>query len=75
MGFRYATMRQAEALGVCGWVRNLPDGRVEAVAEGTKSAVENLIAWCREGPRPARVFNVAVQWRASRDEPTGFAVR
>jgi acylphosphatase len=75
VGFRYATVRHAEALGVRGWVRNRPDGRVEAVAQGTRSAVDGLIAWCRKAPRPARVFDVAVQWEAPREEPAGFAVR
>ncbi len=74
VGFRYATMVEAEALHLSGWVRNLPDGRVEVVAEGTTPAVAGLVAWCRDGPRYARVFDVDVVWESPRDEPPGFHV-
>jgi acylphosphatase len=42
-------------LGLNGWVRNLPDGRVEAIFEGEKNSVEKMLAWCRTGTPPARV--------------------
>jgi acylphosphatase len=58
--FRDTTRRRARAEGVGGWVRNLPDGRVEAVFEGESGAVEALIAFCREGPRGATVERVEV---------------
>ena len=74
VGFRYATMVEAEARDVRGWVRNLPDGRVEVVAEGTTAAVAGLVAWCRDGPRHARVFDVDVAWESPQDEPPGFQV-
>ncbi len=60
--FRTATAQEAQARGVVGWVRNLPDGMVEALFEGEKEAVEELITFCRRGPRWARVTNVEVQW-------------
>lgn len=53
--FRGATEEEALALGVDGWVRNLRDGRVEAVFEGPPTAVEALVGFCRQGPRFSRV--------------------
>jgi acylphosphatase len=58
--FRETTRRRAQAAGVSGWVRNRPDGAVEAVLEGDEEAVERLVAFCREGPRGARVDRVDV---------------
>ena len=72
--FRDSARREAEALGVSGWARNLADGRVEVVAEGDEPALERMIQWCRGGPPRATVTNVELH-----DEPTtgdtGFAVR
>lgn len=56
--FRDACKQQAAALGVSGWAKNLPDGRVEIVAEGEASAVEGLARWAREGSPRARVTGV-----------------
>ena len=53
--FRETTRRHAQSHGVAGWVRNQPDGTVEAVFEGEREAVERLVAFVREGPRGARV--------------------
>lgn len=53
--FRETTRRRALAEGVAGWVRNQPDGSVEAVLEGEREAVERLVAFLREGPPGARV--------------------
>lgn len=53
--FRESTRHEATRLGVCGWVRNLPDGRVEAVFEGRPAPVEALLAWAERGPVHARV--------------------
>jgi acylphosphatase len=58
--YRESMRREAERLGVTGWVRNRRDGGVEAVAQGKEDAVEALIAWCRSGPPAARVEDVAV---------------
>lgn len=68
VGYRFATLDAANQLGVSGWVRNLPDDRVEAVFEGTKAAVEEMIHWCYEGPPGAVVKNVAVEY----EEPEGL---
>jgi acylphosphatase len=56
--FRGACAEQARLLGVTGWARNLPDGRVEVVAEGDAEAVERLVRWCHQGPPAARVAAV-----------------
>lgn len=58
VGFRYATIRQAERLGLTGWVRNLPDGRVEVEAHGDGRAMGALENWLWEGPTHARVSRV-----------------
>jgi acylphosphatase len=58
VGYRYATVREARRLGLRGYARNLPDGRVEVVAEGPPDDVERLTAWCRRGPSAAEVSAV-----------------
>ena len=67
--FRETTKRRALADGVAGWVRNTPDGAVEAVFEGERDAVERLVAYVREGPRSARVDWVDVE----AEEPEGLS--
>lgn len=59
--FRYRAAEEARSEGLTGWVRNLPDGRVEAVFEGPAEAVDRLVAWCRRGPQGARVEEVQAQ--------------
>jgi len=72
--FRQSCREAAEAAGVAGWVRNRPDGTVEAVLEGGAAEVERMVGWCRRGPTSAVVTGVDVE-----DEPpeglTGFGVR
>jgi acylphosphatase len=58
VAFRYATREEAAALGLGGWVRNLPDGRVEALFDGPAEKVEAVLRWCAKGPPAARVTNV-----------------
>jgi acylphosphatase len=65
--FRDRTRRKATQLGVSGWVRNCPDGTVQAHFEGSPDAVAELVRWCREGPRHATVNEVTV----SAAEPQG----
>ncbi|MEM2978716.1 MAG: acylphosphatase [Candidatus Hadarchaeales archaeon] len=72
--FRYRTSELAERLGVAGWVRNLSDGRVEAVFEGEKEEVEKMLDFCRRGPPGARVDGVEVEWEEPRGEE-GFRIR
>lgn len=73
--FRQQTLEQAQRLGVAGWVRNLPDGRVEAEFQGSPDAVEELVAFCRRGPRGAEVSDVEVTNRDLREGETRFSVR
>jgi len=56
--FRDSTRREAGRLGVCGWVRNRPDGTVEVLAEGQEERVGKLVAWCYHGPQGATVTGV-----------------
>jgi acylphosphatase len=72
--FRGYTQEQARAAGVTGWVRNLPDGSVEALFEGDEGAVERVVAWCREGPPAARVTGVVVNRGEYRGEFADFAI-
>lgn len=65
--FRYETMRRARRRNVKGWVRNLRDGRVEALFWGEKVDVEQMISFCHVGPAGASVRDVKVYW----EEPTG----
>ena len=74
VNFRAACQRLAWQHGVTGWVRNLNDGRVEAVFEGSPSDVERLVDWARHGPRLAVVSDITV--RAEQPEGLGtFAIR
>jgi acylphosphatase len=75
VAFRAYTVDEARGLGVDGWVRNLPDGRVEAEAEGERSALEGLVAFCRRGPPAARVEGVEVRWLAYRGDLGPFEQR
>ncbi len=72
--FRDTLQRRAQSTGVAGWVRNNRDGTVEAVFEGEPEAVERLIAFCREGPRGARVDHLEVA-AESPEGLRGFSIR
>lgn len=74
VGFRMSTRDRARSLGVTGWVRNRPDGRVEVVAEGPREQLDRLVEFCREGPSFARVEGVAPSFEPSRGEFTEFRV-
>ncbi|WP_025322656.1 acylphosphatase [Deferrisoma camini] len=66
--FRASTRDVARRLGLRGWVRNVPNGDVEAVFEGPRPQVEEAIAWCRRGPPAARVDHCDVIWEEPRGE-------
>jgi acylphosphatase len=68
--FRQSLQEEALRLGVCGWVRNLPDGRVEAVLEGGQEQVEALLRWCHRGPQAARV----TRYEPARGDLAGFRI-
>ncbi len=73
--FRSETQDEAVRHDVTGWVRNLPDGRVEAVFEGEKENVDKLIEFCRRGPPGARVAKVEVSWETYTGEFKNFKIR
>jgi acylphosphatase len=66
--FRDTARRMAQSRGLGGWVRNMPDGSVEAVFEGEAEAVDSLVRWCGQGPRGADVERV----EATEEEPEGL---
>jgi acylphosphatase len=72
--YRATTRREANDRGVDGWVRNLADGRVEAVFEGPADAVEGMLEYCHEGPTRARVEDVSVEYE-SPEGVSGFEIR
>lgn len=75
VGFRWWMQRMARRLGVKGWVRNLLDGRVEAVIEGPRDRVEELIKLARRGPSSAWVEGMDVYWEPYKGEFDDFDIR
>jgi acylphosphatase len=73
--FRDATRQKAEELNLAGWVKNLPDGRVEAVFEGPPDEVKKMLRWCEEGPQQATVENVDTDIEDPVGDLSGFEVR
>jgi acylphosphatase len=73
--FRAYTQEQAEQLGLTGWVRNLPDGRVEAVFEGDEAKVRDMVRWCHSGPSYAHVTEVSVVEEDYKGEYDRFSLR
>lgn len=72
--FRASTQSTALKLGLCGWVRNLPDGRVEGVACGPSKALDKLVAWLHHGPEHAQVTNLQIEPEPAQDWQ-GFDIR
>lgn len=75
VGFRYAARDAAGESDVAGWVRNLPDGSVEIVAQGQPAAVARMVAWAERGPRHAAVDRVVVERETPEGGLTGFEIR
>lgn len=73
--YRAATVQEAQKLRLTGWVMNCPDGSVEAVAEGAREKLEELIAWCRQGPNGARVTQVDVRWETPENNFHSFSIK
>jgi len=73
--FRASTRDKARSLGLKGWVRNLPDNKVEAVFEGDKLAVGKMLQWCAEGPPGAQVTNMETNWEEPTHEFDSFNIR
>ena len=75
VGFRYTIRTIANQTGITGWVRNLPDGAVEALIQGDDAALAAMKAWCREGPAFARVDQVQETLRTGEAAHESFAIR
>jgi len=73
--FRAFTREQAQKAGLTGWVRNLPNGSVEALFEGSESAIQGVIEKCRQGPPAASVENIETRWQEASGAFTTFEIR
>ena len=73
--FRDSTRQKAEDLGLVGWVKNAPDGRVEALFEGPSRNVREMVEWCERGPSQASVESVDADFEEARGDLEGFEVR
>ncbi|MHB9073571.1 MAG: acylphosphatase [Desulfobaccales bacterium] len=72
--FRASTRDEARARGLAGWARNLPDGRVEAIFEGDKRLVEDMLTWCHKGSPYAYVDRVEVEWQPYQGDLMDFRI-
>jgi acylphosphatase len=75
VAFRYTAIRQARSLRVTGWVRNLRDGRVELLIEGEEAQVNEMVGWCRHGPRTASVTDIQTETLPFTGKFSDFDVR
>lgn len=73
--YRASCREEAEARGLAGWVRNLPDGTVEALLQGSEEQVRDMIRWCYVGPPGARVSRIDVNPEEAADDLQGFHIR
>ncbi len=72
--YRASTLERAQSLNLTGWIKNLPDGSVELLAEGPRYALEDLVEWCRQGPPAAEVEDVVARWQDYKDEFRTFMI-
>ncbi|MBM4402273.1 MAG: acylphosphatase [Candidatus Cloacimonetes bacterium] len=75
VNFRYYTKEKADELGLTGWVKNLPDGRVEVQALGEKEKLAEFLSWCQRGPDLADVKRVEVGWEEGDMKSRGFEIK
>ncbi len=75
VSYRVSAAHEAQRLGLAGWVRNLPDGRVELLAQGDAELLRQLRDWCRQGPSLTRVDTLDEDWRDIVTPCHGFSVR
>lgn len=73
--YRQKTVKQAQKLGLSGWVKNLNNGKVEAVFEGKKKSVEKIVNWAKKGPVFARVLGSNIDWQEYTGEFNNFEVK
>ena len=72
--FRVETQKAAKRLGLRGWVRNLPDGTVEALFQGRQEQVDQMLKWCWQGSPGSKVAEVKVAWEENQGDLAGFAI-
>jgi acylphosphatase len=72
VGYRAFVKKHATELGLTGWVKNLPDGRVEAMFQGKKETIEKMVELCKKGPFMAEVEDVEVLWEDSKQQLSSF---
>jgi acylphosphatase len=72
--FRDSTRQKAEELGLSGWVKNVPEGQVEALFEGPSQSIREMVDWCKEGPQRASVENVDVDFESAGGDLETFEV-
>ncbi len=75
VGYRYSTYRKALQLGITGWVKNRRDGSVEAVFEGHKDKLEEMLSWCWLGPSGAHVSDIKIEWEEGEPNYDTFEIR
>lgn len=73
--YRASTCREARLLNINGWVKNCPDGRVEAIFEGKEKNVKKMIDWCYKGPPGAIVMDVKINWEKPEEKYEDFSIR
>ncbi|MEO0593314.1 MAG: acylphosphatase [Myxococcota bacterium] len=73
--FRASALERAQSLNLLGWVRNLPDGAVEVVAEGPRYALEQFVEWCNQGPPAAEVDDVRARFSSALNEFRTFSIQ
>lgn len=74
VGYRYSTYTQALKIGIKGWVRNIYDGRVEAIFEGEEEVVEKMLEWCKNGPPMSYVSDIELHKQPYSGEFTSFKI-
>ena len=75
VGFRFTVQRYAIRLGLKGWVRNTPDGCVEAVFEGEEENINRIIEWCHQGSTHSKVKNVEIKYQEPKNEFSDFTIK
>ncbi|MDG6220821.1 MAG: acylphosphatase [Candidatus Thermoplasmatota archaeon] len=73
--FRANTNQKAKEMGIRGWVKNMPDGRVEAVFEGSREGVDATIEYCKNGQPYARVLETEIRWEEPKGDPSFLVIR
>jgi len=73
--FRANTVETARKLGITGWVRNSPNGQVEAIFEGDRENIQKMIEWAKKGPPSAKVDGIKVDWQEYKGEFNNFEIR